>query len=127
MDKQHTPGPFSVDPTGDMGEHFFGSDEHGALGTFDEPFGKGSATGNARRAVAAWNATKGIPTEALEAGVVREMVDALELIASNGCYAVVPTADDHAEAGRYTLPERTAWFQGVARSALAKLRGDTDA
>lgn len=33
---------------------------------------------DARRFVAAWNACKGIPTEALEAGVVQEMREALQ-------------------------------------------------
>jgi len=33
---------------------------------------------NAQRIVATWNACEGIPTEALEAGVVREMVEVLK-------------------------------------------------
>ena len=33
--------------------------------------------GNARRICAAWNACEGIPTEALEAGVVKDMLEAL--------------------------------------------------
>src|SRR5690606_23921954 len=40
--------------------------------------GKEVAAANARRIAATWNACEGIPTEALEAGVVREMVEALE-------------------------------------------------
>ena len=34
---------------------------------------------NARRICAAWNACEGIPTEALEAGVVKDMLEALRI------------------------------------------------
>ena len=34
---------------------------------------------NMRRLAAAWNAVAGIPTEALEGGVIRELVEALKL------------------------------------------------
>lgn len=42
--------------------------------------GKEVAAANARRIVATWNACEGIPTEALEEGVVREMIEALEAL-----------------------------------------------
>ena len=35
---------------------------------------------NATRIAAAWNACEGIPTEALEAGVVKDMLEALRLV-----------------------------------------------
>ena len=38
--------------------------------------GKEVAAANARRIAATWNACEGIPTEALEAGVVRELIEA---------------------------------------------------
>ena len=39
-----------------------------------------TAVANTRRVEATWNACHGIPTEALEAGVVKELLEALEFI-----------------------------------------------
>lgn len=67
---------------------------------------------NARRIVAEHNACNGIPTEALEAGVIAEVRDALSCIGS-GCTA---SPDD-------VTNSTVLWMQSIARQALAKLGG----
>ena len=73
----HTPGPMNRNPFPPQkplevaGLH---------LAHFSKGAGGGTSEANARRICAAWNACEGIPTEALEAGVVRDMLEALQLL-----------------------------------------------
>ena len=60
----------------------------------------------ARRICAAWNACEGIPTEALEAGVVQDMLKALEEISD-----IEPD------------PDNMARFHEIARAAIARATG----
>ena len=64
---------------------------------------------DARRIVACWNACENIPTEALEAGVVAELVGALRQIA---------------ETNGGTPIERNTEMKRIARAAIAKAKGD---
>jgi hypothetical protein len=78
MKVEHTPGPWHVGTDGNV---YTGITEgrlvatvsHVTNGVFEES----SKPGNSRRIVATINACQGFPTEALEAGVVKELVDAL--------------------------------------------------
>lgn len=69
-----------------------------------------------RRVVAAWNATKGIPIEALEAGVVRELIawarDSVAVFEGRG--ALNPTSYPNV-------------LSLLGHDAPSHLRGDTDA
>jgi len=71
------------------------------------------AAANARRIAATWNACEeaGLSTEALESGVVREMVEALE--------ALLPSIED-AVGEIYYWPEYER-----AKAVLAKVRGES--
>jgi hypothetical protein len=65
-------GRLSVDPNNDLAFDLLQDD--------DQPMAFGYVYANpadARGLVAAWNACEGIPTEALEAGVVADMLEAL--------------------------------------------------
>src|ERR1700687_3987469 len=80
---QHTPGPWEVIPArGKMLPHVMGGD-HCRIALLDDCHAAESEReANARRIVAAVNACEGIPTEALEQGVVRELLEALKAIAT---------------------------------------------
>lgn len=71
---------------------------------------KGRGWRDARRIVACVDACEGIPTKALEAGVVREMVEALE--------ALLPSIEN-AVGEIYYWPEYER-----AKAVLAKVRGE---
>lgn len=58
-----------------------------------------------RRLVASWNALAGIPTESLEAGLVREMAEALRLVLKGGSCADWSRAMDAARAVLAKLPK----------------------
>ena len=76
---------------------------------------------SARRIVAAVNAVEGIPTEALEAGVVREMAEALELLRQ----AWVTGPDEPMTSAQVT--DLRVKASNACTAVLAKLRGVTDA
>ena len=64
-----------------------------------------------RRIMAAWNACEGISTEALEAGIVNDMLEALREVVSEY---------DNPDNGRYLR-----WAVDEARAAIAKATGNT--
>ena len=73
---------------------------------------------NARRIVASVNATAGISVEALEAGVVGELVEALEgLIDDEPC-----RYDHHGYCQTHFITEPCE--MAVARAALTKIKGE---
>ena len=85
---KHTPGHMRVNGKTLKGATFVGGtmhrisdgDEHwcGFIPAWDNDQSEaGEAIANAYRFCAAWNACEGIPTEALEAGVVKDMLEAL--------------------------------------------------
>lgn len=95
-EEKHTPGRLKVnpytgwivtegDPYGHGSMHVAdvrGWDHLTGVGAcnLDEETAYAIQQANAQRIVATWNACEGIPTEALEPGVVRELVEALEAL-----------------------------------------------
>jgi len=74
---------------------------------------------NAQRIVACVNACDGIPTEALEAGVVREMVEAITEIVDHCNWQ-----DEHHPDGRAVVHKLHYSIADNLRHILAKVRGE---
>ena len=113
----HTPGRFSrtLEPAHNEGLFYLADDDSGvdSLPVTDH---KGM-----RRIAACWNACAGIPTEALEAGVVGELVEALEGISHR--YVAYR---EHARSGSLPKLDAAAVLTDIghdALAALAKARG----
>ena len=77
-----------------------------------------------RRIAACWNACEeaGIPTEALEAGVVREMVEAITEIVDHCNWQ-----DEHHPDGRAVVHKLHYSIADNLRHILTKVRGEADA
>jgi hypothetical protein len=123
-------GRLSVDPNNDLAFDLLQDD--------DQPMAFGYVYANpadARGLVAAWNACEGIPTEALEAGVVVDMLEALRL---HQAWSDSENAGpNYGDKSRDTHPDGEkiwrAWFDGnidlcarateATRAAIAKVEG----
>ena len=72
---------------------------------------------NPRRLAAAWNACEGIPTEALEAGVVKDMLGALKMVG-----AIIHNGDDPDGSGFFdiTSAQIEQVFAAIARATGEK-------
>lgn len=114
----HTPGPWQVVEKGQgwgdswreiwAGNHAVVRPDGYYSSKYDDyEFGVAISEPNARRIVACVNACEGIPTEALESGVVREVVEALEALVGE-------------EEKRGRDPDALP----MARAVLAKVRGE---
>ena len=109
----HTPGPMNRNPFPPQkplevaGLH---------LAHFSKGAGGGIPEANARRICAAWNACEGIPTEALEAGVVKDILEALR-----GCKAAMCEASNMHNRSAQVLSEHIH----AARAAIARATGES--
>ena len=128
---KHTPGPLWFDPEGDDARGTdCGGFYAGVVGDFSKSeevcwFGDGETYYNtcgtspedqdARRICAAWNACEGIPTEALEPGVVKDMLEALQAILPRYCELVA--------AYENFMPEDDGTILS-ARAAIARATGE---
>lgn len=122
---QHTPGNVaSVANVGktlqSYGQNAAIKQEHANVllaGCFgDIEGGANMAIGNAKRFAAAWNACEGISTEALEAGVVKELRGALEKFELAFGQSVDGGCDIDAD-------DASGWLR-IARAAIAKAKGE---
>ena len=102
MEAKHTQEPWEAERDGDrMTGRIFGADHDWLADVYS-----GNDQANARRLVACWNACQSIPTEALEAGVVGELVEACRTLVDSSLPA---------------WPGRSAIE--IAHKALAKAKG----
>lgn len=77
----HTPGRMTIEPHGDAHGVYVGRDsEHHGLRLMNLTDGDSNLAANAARIAAAWNAVEGAPTGQFAAGIVAEMLTALELV-----------------------------------------------
>lgn len=120
---RHTPGPWAIESDTWL---IWGECHDGELGvpilradtdhrTWGREVAHEERDANVERVVACVNACEGIPTEALDAGVVRELVEALEVLVGEIEWEI---GEEKWGRDPDALP--------MARAVLAKVRGEGD-